>query len=127
MCSISINGVTHLIEQIDYDVRMSEYDEIKDYMYRTVGNPSQDEEMLNENSPALQATKIRTPILLIGSTDDEIVPYAQAKLMNKALNKAKKDVQLITLEDSGHNPFYYRDDKIPVYTEVEKFLRQHLE
>ncbi len=125
-CSISMNGVTHLVKQIKFDLRTNDYEDIDTYIAEKIGNYKTETDMLDANSPALHADKIKTPILLVASTDDQIVPYSQAKLMRKALKKAKKTFEFIKLEDSLHNPFYFREDQELVYEEVEKFLARHL-
>jgi esterase/lipase len=126
-CNVSINGVTHLRDMMAYDTKALDDDElVEKYIYRRIGNPDTDKAMLDENSPAVQAEKIKTPLLVIASTADETVPIAQAKTLVSALKKYKKDYKYITLENSGHNPFYYREDMEKVYREVDEFLAKYL-
>ena len=126
-CAISLNGVTHLAEQIKYDMKelidKSEWDEL---LFDRIGHPDQDGETLAANSPALHADKISIPVMIVAGTDDNIVPYSQATMMVKALKKAGVDYSFISLEDTGHNPFYYREDEIAVFKAVESFLQKYL-
>lgn len=126
-CSVSINGVTHLRDMMAYDAKQIDDDDlIEKYLYRRIGHPEVDKVALDENSPALQADKIKIPLLVVASTKDETVPIAQAKTLISALKKYKKDYKYITLEDSGHDPFYYREDIEKVYREVDEFLAKYL-
>ena len=126
-CSVSINGVTDLPDMIARDAREIGDDEsVNRYLYDRVGHPEFDNEMLKENSPVWQAKHVNIPVLLIAGTDDQTVRYVQTRNMARALKKHKKPYHLVRLEDTGHNPFIYRDDILTVYTEVEDFLAEHL-
>lgn len=126
-CAISLNGVTHLAKMVEYDMKeLVDKSEWNELLFDRVGNPKDDEEMLDANSPALNADKISIPVMIVAGTADEIVPYSQAKKMVKALKKAKADYAFISLEDTGHNPFYYREDEIRVFKAIEAFLKNHL-
>lgn len=126
-CAVSMNGVTHLRDQIKYDMKKFKDEErILNHLFASLGHPQQDKTMLDQASPALHAEKIQGSILLVAGTNDDVVPYNQAKTMSKALKKAKKDFDFIILKDTGHNPIYYEDDIRTVYTALEKFLAEHL-
>lgn len=126
-CSVSINGVTHLRDQIaHFEDDLKEDDSLEKYVYNRIGNPTTDRAMLDENSPALQVEKIKTPLLVIASTLDERVPYSEAKTLISALKKQKKDYKFIELKDAYHNPFYYKKDQKTVYKEVDDFLAKYL-
>lgn len=126
-CAISLNGVTHLEKLIKYDMKdvvdKAEWDVL---LFDRIGHPEADREMLDENSPALHADKITIPVMIVASRDDSVVPFSQAKLMEKALKKAGAEFEFIRLKDSGHNPFYYVEDMEVVFGAVEKFLKTHL-
>ncbi len=127
-CSVSINGVTQLREMIAYDAKQVADDKlIEKYWYQRIGHPDTDRNMLDENSPALHAEKIKIPILIIASTKDSVVPFSQTKAMESALSKHKKNYNFVKIKNAGHNPFVYKKDMETVYTEVDKFLSQHLQ
>jgi len=127
-CSISINGPTNLVDLVnEAKKRLGDKDLTKKYVYDRVGHPKLDKVQLEENSPALQAGRVGIPVMIIAGVKDERVPYKHAKKMVKNLKKNKKAYELIRLEDAGHNPFYYRDDREKVYTKVEEFLEKHLQ
>jgi dipeptidyl aminopeptidase/acylaminoacyl peptidase len=125
-CAVSINGVTHLPEQVDFDLDKFESDELQTYIKESIGDPDKDQKMLRDRSPALQAAKINVPILLIHGDEDKIVPYEQAEIMYEALEKHNKQVEFITLEETGHNFLRYREDIREVFDALERFLAESL-
>ncbi len=128
-CSVSINGVTNLVKQIQYDIRMAPLrykKKIRNAVYSQIGDPSIDREMLETNSPVLNAEKVDIPILLIAGSIDRVVPFTESRNMFEKLQKLKKDVTFIKLKNADHNAMKKNKDKRKVYTEVEKFLNIHL-
>lgn len=128
-CSVSLNGVTHLKDQIEFDIKTANANEekIEKYVYKRIGHPEKDSAMLDANSPALHADKIKIPILIIAGEKDNIVPIEQSEDMVEALEDNNKEHLYFELEDTGHNVFYYKEDIEKVFTEIEKFLAQHLQ
>ena len=53
-------------------------------------------------SPSRVAERADAPVLLIHGRDDIVVPYAQAKIMEDALEDAGKSVRLVTLAGEDH-------------------------
>ena len=125
-CAISINGVTHLPEQVDYDLDKFESDEIKTYIKDSIGDPKVDMVMLKQRSPALHVDKIKVPILLIHGDEDDVVPYDQSEMMYEALKDADKTATFVTLKETSHNAFYYKQDVEDIFKETETFLKKHL-
>ena len=125
-CAISINGVTHLPEQLDYDLDYIESEKLLTKIKQALGDPKADKVMLKAKSPALHADKITIPILLIHGVDDKRVPYEQSELMLEALEDINGEVELITLEDTGHAAFREQDNIEKIYKATEKFLRTHM-
>lgn len=125
-CSVSINGVTDLTNIIESAARKVSDENLEKYWYRRIGDPKADKDMLDANSPVLQAGKINIPVLLVAGDEDDVVPFAQATAMVKALKKEKKDFHFLKLKGAGHNPFVYRADTAKVYSEVEQFLAKSL-
>ena len=126
-CSVSMNGVTHLRNMIETDAKNVDDDKLLDkYWHQRVGDPVHDKEMLDANSPALHTDKLKIPLLVVASTDDQIVNYGQSADLVNALKKNKKDFKFVKLKDSPHDPFYFKKDVELVYREVEEFLAKHL-
>jgi dipeptidyl aminopeptidase/acylaminoacyl peptidase len=127
-CAISIAGVSHLEDQIEFflDNFKGDEEKLEKILYRRIGNPEKDLKKLEDNSPALQADKVNIPILLIAGDDDKTVSYEQTELMFEALEDKKKSVELLHLKDTGHNVFYYDEDREAIYKKVTEFLNHHL-
>lgn len=125
-CVASINGVSHLPDQIEYDLNKFDSEVLQTFIKKSIGHPVDDAKMLIARSPALQANKIKVPVLLIHGDKDKVVPYEQAQVMEEALEDLNKPVELITLEDTTHSAFRYEEDVIVIYEAIEKFLAEHL-
>lgn len=66
--------------------------------------------------------KLTCPILLQHGTDDSVVPYEDAVLLDKSLKSLGRDVTLLSYPGSGHNNLPWGK----VYGEVLSFFRTHL-
>jgi dienelactone hydrolase len=121
-CAVSINGVTHLSALIAYTKKFIG----GNIMSRSIANDDTPSGQLRETSPALQAKKIKAPILLIQYEDDRVVPKSQATSMRRALKRAKhKDFTYKEFPKGGHS-MESQQARIEVMTELEKFLAKHL-
>lgn len=126
-CAISINGVTHLADQVKFDEkRFRKRQELIDFVYKSIGHPKTDADLLAANSPLLHIDKINDPLMVVTGTDDKVVPYNQSKSLVKALEKAKKPVEWVLLEDTGHHALYFDEDRKTVYTKTRDFLAKYL-
>ncbi|WP_049631031.1 S9 family peptidase [Cellvibrio sp. pealriver] len=126
-CAISINGVTHLADQVKFDEkRFRKRQEIIDFAHKSIGHPETDADLLAANSPLLHIDKINDPVMIVAGTDDNVVPYKQSKSLVKALQKAKKPVEWVSLKDTGHHALYFDEDRETVYTKTRDFLAKHL-
>jgi dipeptidyl aminopeptidase/acylaminoacyl peptidase len=124
-CAASIAGVSDLPLQLDaFEDQLRNDDETWRYVREHIGDPDDDEEMLEARSPARLARAVKIPILLIHGEDDRRVPVKHAELMDKALRKAGKDVRFVKVPGMGHWP----DNKgwRKVYAPLLEFLEQHL-
>jgi len=54
-------------------------------------------------SPLSHIDKISAPLLLIHGVQDEVIPYTQSKAMYEAMNRAGKSVELLSIENVGHD------------------------
>ena len=127
-CSISMNGVTNLKDQIEHFIDKARTDEegVEKRLHKKIGHPEKDSKLLDRNSPVFHAYKIKIPLLIIAGEDDDRVPAEQSEDMVDALEGQNKDVRYVEIEDAGHNLFRYSDDMEKVYQEVDKFLAKHL-
>ena len=108
-CAVAGAGVSDLISMQDWERFGDKYNRgggIKSISYQywnsAIGDPVKDKDMLTKYSAALNADKIKIPLLLIHGEEDRQVPYSQSLEMQEAMKKAGKPVELITLKDEGH-------------------------
>lgn len=81
--------------------------------------------LLREISPARHVENVRAPVLLFHGTDDTVVPFEQSEIMQRALSRAGKDVELVRLQGDDHW-LSTGPTRIQMLTELERFLAEHL-
>jgi dipeptidyl aminopeptidase/acylaminoacyl peptidase len=80
---------------------------------------------LLENSPRPHAGKVGVPVLLTVSEKNRMVSPLQTRHMHKALQRAKKDVELVELPEGDHSLSRQADRK--TFAEaLLSFLAEHL-
>jgi dipeptidyl aminopeptidase/acylaminoacyl peptidase len=94
-------------------------------MYEMVGNPEKDKELLAANSPALNADKIRAPLLVAQGAKDPRVNIEESNQIVAALKKRGVDVEYMVKENEGHG-FSNEENRFSFYEAMERFLRSHL-
>jgi dipeptidyl aminopeptidase/acylaminoacyl peptidase len=121
-CAASFAGVTDLQDLIAF---RNEYVGGSEGAERQIGKYWGDRERLRATSPALQAERIRVPVLLVHGTSDRRVPVEQSADMAKALRKAGKSVRYIEQEGGDHH-LTRSSYHVQWLTELEKFLDQNI-
>jgi len=96
-----------------------------DMMYEMVGNPATDAEMLQANSPALNADRIATPLLVVQGANDPRVNINESDQMVEALRSRGIEVDYMVKENEGHG-FHNEENRFDFYRAMEKFLGKHL-
>ncbi|HIV70696.1 MAG TPA: S9 family peptidase [Candidatus Aquabacterium excrementipullorum] len=121
-CAVSFAGVSDLIDLWNYKADFFGGAEAMDVQ---LGNAWRDRDRLRATSPALQAERIKAPILLVHGTADRTVPYEQSEDMANALRKAGKPYEFITLDEGDH---YLRlnSHSLTFFKALERFLGQYL-
>lgn len=99
-CAISINGVSNLITMLGSEISGGEYNVA--YWERRIGSQYQDKDDLEASSPELNASRGNTPIMLIHSKEDTVVPIGQSMIMRDALEAANKPHEFISLDGEDH-------------------------
>ena len=94
-------------------------------MHSMVGNPELDRERLVATSPALNADKIKTPLLIAQGAHDPRVNKDESDQMVAALKARGVTVDYIVKDDEGHG-FHNDENKFEFYEQMEKFLIKHL-
>ncbi len=102
-CVVSFAGVSDLVASQKWErTRRGVDSPVYQYWLRSIGDPEKEREKLVATSPITYAGGYGPPVLLIHGTEDDIVPIAQSRAMEKALKRAGRSVRLIELEDEGH-------------------------
>lgn len=125
-CVVSINGIGDINAMLKWDKdRNGNNSEIASYMEMQFSNGEVDKKELAEISPQNYATNFIASTLLIHSENDKRVPITQSEQMLKALEKAKKSVQLITLKGDNHH-LLEGPSRLKALEETIKFVNSHL-
>ena len=103
-CSVSINGVTDLLDMLKYDKdRYGASSDVYEEVRKTIGDPKKLKEAIKARSPVNQISDINIPVLLIHGSDDRIVPVRQSRDMYARLSAAGKSVDYFELSGANHN------------------------
>lgn len=126
-CGIAGAGVSDIPEILGHVKRQSfgGWDHVQ-YWEDVIGNSFSDSARLKATSPVYSVKNIRAPLLLLHGKLDTVVPIRQSEGMAKALHKAGKPYEFIELEDDDHW-LSYADSEKRALTEIERFLKLHLQ
>jgi dipeptidyl aminopeptidase/acylaminoacyl peptidase len=94
-------------------------------MQEMVGDPEKDKARLAEASPALNADRIKAPLLIAQGARDPRVNKDESDQMVAALSKRGIDVPYIVKDNEGHG-FRNEENQFDFYSAMEKFLDQHI-
>jgi Dipeptidyl aminopeptidases/acylaminoacyl-peptidases len=94
-------------------------------MYEMVGHPDKDKDWFEKHSPALNAEKIRTPLLVAQGAKDPRVNINESNQIVEALRRRGVEVVYIVKENEGHG-FQNEENRFDFYEAMENFLNAHL-
>ena len=94
-------------------------------MYEMVGNPEELKEQFEQTSPALQADKIKAPLLIAQGAKDPRVNIAESDQIVEALRQRGVEVAYLVKENEGHG-FHNEENRFEFYEAMEQFLGKHL-
>jgi dipeptidyl aminopeptidase/acylaminoacyl peptidase len=94
-------------------------------MYEMVGDPEKDKERLAASSPALNADRIKAPLLFAQGARDPRVNKDESDQMVAALKKRGIDVPYIVKDNEGHG-FHNEENQFDFYEAMEAFLAKYL-
>ena len=102
-CSVSLNGVSDINAIMEYEIDRGGADggPIR-FWNRVIGDFYKDKDKIAEQSPANRVDEIKAEIVIIHGEDDMTVPYEQAKIMSKALDKADRNDDILVLKNDDH-------------------------
>jgi len=125
-CIAAIAGVSHLRDMMLDDRRRYGRDSrTVTYWEKLVGDPSTDAAAIDAVSPALQAEKFKSPVLLIHGAADTVVPITQSEAMHNALRNANKEVRYIRIDGDDHS-LVEDASRRQVLTALGDFLNAHI-
>ena len=94
-------------------------------IYEMVGHPEKDKVQLTATSPALNADKIKAPLLVVQGAKDPRVNKAESDQMVQALEKRGVKVQYIVKDNEGHG-FRNEENRFEFYEAMETFLKKNI-
>ena len=121
--AIDFVGITNLftiLEQIPLY-----WESIRMMLYEMIGHPERDKELFEQNSPALNADKIKTPLFIAQGANDPRVNKTESEQMIEALKIRGVEVEYMLKSNEGHG-FYNQENIIDFYLKMESFLLKHI-
>ena len=122
-CGIDYVGVSNLFTFMN--TFPPYWEPMRNMMYEFVGNPQQDSLMLAENSPSLNAHKIKVPLFVAQGANDPRVKKAESDQMVAALNAQGVDVEYMVKDNEGHG-FHNQENQFDFYRAMENFLKMYM-
>ncbi len=125
-CAVGGAGVYDLKKFLD--TRAKDYGKDSDMIASWslfIGDRSKDAGKLAAASPAMNADKIKIPVLLVHGKDDYTVRIDQTEAMDEALRKAGKSVTTVTIPGESHY-LQKMESRVQWLTELEKFLKANI-
>lgn len=125
-CVIAGGAVTDLV----YDLTDTRRDygrksETFDYWTDSIGDLKTEREKLKNISPVNNADRIQVPVFLFHGSLDSVVPFEEAKRMEKALKKTKRNYQFVTLKGEGHSGWDL-EEQMMLWQKIDDFLGIYL-
>ncbi|GAB4242542.1 MAG: S9 family peptidase [Acidobacteriota bacterium] len=101
------------------------WESFKEALYREIGNPETQEEMLYEISPLFHADKIKKPVIILQGANDPRVLKVESDEMVEKIRQAGGVVEYIVFDDEGHG-FTKTPNRIRGWNAILEFLDRHL-
>ena len=114
-CSIATSGV--------YDIQLHVEDEAPKEA-RALTKRIGLEEIQSNHSPINAIENLKSPVLLVHGTKDDVADVKQAEALRKQLKKHNKQYQWFEIENEGHY-FYKPKNRIAYYDKVIQFLNKY--
>ncbi|WP_417479279.1 alpha/beta hydrolase family protein [Maricaulis maris] len=124
-CTIAGAPVSDVFEMMEYETGRFRGASVT-YWAEYIGDWRSETEYITRISPALNASDVQAPMMIIHGTDDLIVPFEQAELMAAAMEAAGKPYELVAIQDGPHQSYRMTvDNSRELYTALERFLFEH--
>ena len=116
-CAISIAGVSNLRKEVN-DFSGALFRRTYEARWQRMSDD------FSAVSPINAIEKIKAPLLLIHGVKDQSVNHKQSVSMEKAMKKAGKQVEFISLREADHY-FTRQADRVVLLESIERFLAEH--
>lgn len=94
-------------------------------LYKEIGDPTTQAEMLRATSPLFHADKIKRPLMVLQGANDPRVIKPESDEIVEAVRKNKGVVEYIVFPDEGHG-FSKRANEMQAYRSILQFLDRYL-
>jgi dipeptidyl aminopeptidase/acylaminoacyl peptidase len=94
-------------------------------LYKEMGDPTTQKDMLREISPVFHADKIKRPLIVLQGANDPRVIKPESDDIVAAVKKNGVPVEYVIFPDEGHG-FTKRANQIQGYGAIREFLDKHL-
>jgi dipeptidyl aminopeptidase/acylaminoacyl peptidase len=124
-CGINYVGVTDI--ELLFDSLPKHWEPQREVMKKQIGDP-EDKELMKRMSPLHHVDKIVAPVMIVqGAKDPRVVKKHATKLREALKDRGIElsDDEWIMKENEGHG-FKKQENKIELYTKMEKFLAKYL-
>ncbi|MDQ0177296.1 S9 family peptidase [Bacillus chungangensis] len=101
------------------------WETMRNELYKRVGHPIEDKELLEQISPVFHVDKIKTPLFVAQGANDPRVNKAESDQIVEALQARGIDVEYMLKDNEGHI-FENEENRIEFYNAMIKFLDDHL-
>jgi dipeptidyl aminopeptidase/acylaminoacyl peptidase len=81
--------------------------------------------MLESISPLTRIERIDAPLFVLHGANDPRVPVGEAEQVAERVREQDIPVETMIFEDEGHG-IVKRDNRIDAYTEIARFLDEHI-
>jgi len=120
---VDIFGVTNWIRTLKNTPPW--WESFKQALYREIGNPETQKDLLYEISPLFHAENIRRPVIILQGANDPRVLKVESDEMVEKIRASGGTVEYILFEDEGHG-FTKTANRIRGWNAILEFLERHL-
>jgi dipeptidyl aminopeptidase/acylaminoacyl peptidase len=94
-------------------------------MYKRVGDPRTEQELLRARSPLFKVDEVKIPMLIAQGANDPRVVQAESDQFVEAMRANGLEIDYIVFDEEGHG-FAKPENRLRFYGEAEMFLAEHL-
>ncbi|MCI5045770.1 MAG: S9 family peptidase [Aquisalinus sp.] len=125
-CVAAIAPVSDLPRMLDDERRDRGRDHwVYSYWQAVIGDRLEERAKLDQISPANHAASFKAPVLLIHGRDDTVVPIRQSEIMERALRREGKQVELVRLRGEDHY-LSSSETRLETLKLLDAFVQEHL-